>query len=49
VRKQIGSWEMTPPQTIGTTTDHLWWPLSRYASVLSTFHGHSDLGVSVGA
>jgi len=31
------------------TTDHPWWVLFRHSSALSSFHGHSDLGVFVGS
>jgi len=33
----------------GLTTDSPWWALSRQSSILSSFHGHGDLGVFVGS
>jgi len=37
-----------PIRTVAFTTDHLWSVLAWHSFVLSSFHGHSDLRVSVG-
>jgi len=43
-RKHAGSGERRgPPPTVGTTTNHPWRALFWHSSILSCFHGHSDL------
>jgi len=38
---------MRTPWNVSTTTDHPWWTLFRHSSILSSFHGHSDLGCQI--
>jgi len=47
-RKQNASGEMRTPQIVGITTKGPWWPLFRHSSILSSFHGYGDLGLSTG-